>query len=90
MFLVSFYNYFRLFENYFILFKDSRVFLSGLLSLMGIFDMNLIFLVIIVLYWLFVISLIVFRIKKKGEKEKRNYFMRNIVFKGVVKINCYY
>lgn len=87
MFLLSFYNDFRLFENYFILFKDSRVFLSGLLSLMGIFDMNLIFLVITVLYWLFVISLIVFRIKK-GEKEKRNCFMRNIVFKEMGKINC--
>ena len=37
---LSLYNYFRLFGNHVTLFKDSRVFLSGLLSLMGTSDMN--------------------------------------------------
>lgn len=65
---LSLYNYFRLFENHLTLFKDSRVFLSGLLSLMGTSDMNSTPPAITVSHWPLAISPTAFRIKKRKKE----------------------
>ena len=62
------FNYFRLFENHLTLFKDSRVFLSGLLSLMGTSDMNSTPPAITVSHWPLAISPTAFRIKKRKKE----------------------
>lgn len=57
-------------ENHLTLFKDSRVFLSGLLSLMGTSDMNSTPPAITVSHWPLAISPTAFRIKKKEKRKK--------------------